>query len=70
MRFKQIRIPEIKNAYFQRAQATTHSFVPYYQTVQLDGVIGLEGSTRMDQNRHVSSQGEALGGFRVQINIL
>ena len=26
-------------------------------------MIGLEGSTRMDKNRHVSIQGEALGGF-------
>ena len=37
------------------------------QTVQYDGVIGLEGSTWMDQNGHVSTQGQAFGGRRVQI---
>ena len=37
------------------------------QTVPQEGVIGLEGSTRIDTNGHASIQGEALGGFRVQV---
>ena len=39
------------------------------QFVQGDGMIGVEGSTRMDKHGHVSIQGRALGGFRVQIKI-
>ena len=40
------------------------------QAVRQGGVIGLAGSTRMHKNGHVSIQGEALGGFRVQIRTL
>ena len=32
-----------------------------------EGVIGLEGSTRMDKNGNFSIQEKALGGLRVQI---
>ena len=43
-----------------------HTFVTHEprnsaQTVRLRGVIGLEGSTRMNKNGHLSIQGEALG---------
>ena len=44
-------------------------FLQITQTVRQGRVIGLEGPTRMDKNGHVSVQGEALVGFRVQIQI-